>query len=155
MGFVTLIKLETDVKMQLFKAYANPPVGCLKVSCEHVCIRVHVCLRSLLERKSKRTAVNQKCCMRGQSMTPWVSVEHEWSCHCTFKQVTLLPWKQTDYLLYHSFPWKHHHPEAAILCGVDKWLNGFIWIDASATATGTFQPSALRLKMFPQRDTDS
>lgn len=53
--------------------------------------------------ESKRSAASQPWCLRRQSVTPLASFEHKWSCHCTFRQVALLPWKQTDYLLYNSF----------------------------------------------------
>lgn len=50
---------------------------------------------------------NQKHCMCGQSMTLLVSVEHEWHCYCTIRQVTFFT-METDYLFYYSFPWQRH-----------------------------------------------
>lgn len=68
---MTLIKLETNVKMQLFKVHVKPAELCLKVYFS-VCVRKRASVRSLLECKSKRTAVNQ--------------VLHAWADHDTVSE---------------------------------------------------------------------
>lgn len=119
--------------------------------------------------ESKRSAASQLWCVRGQSLTPLASFEHKWSCHCTFRQVALSPWKQTDYLLYNSFSentailrrpsYVHEASDRFHLKGCfsppstspQYSPSSFSFFrDASHSS-----PALFRSKMFPRRDMDS
>lgn len=116
-------------------------------------------------RESKRSAASQSWCVRGQSVTPLASFEHKWSCHCTFRQVALLPWKQTDYLLYNSFSenttilrrpsYVHEandrfHSKGCFSSPHLSPIQFFFVRDASHSS-----PPLFGSKMFPRRDMDS